>query len=328
MWWPRRAHTTLRRALVPITVLALLPVAASSAGPVPAGPRLPWSKLVLHARKLFLGATTTIEISQEPRCQLLSQLWNLPGGHVPRLPHAGGQIIRTSTVMPFGRSERTTAWIDAASGAVLQTEKLSTGSKLYWKLRRYGPGGYFEWRKAPANVREEKRSHRHWSKTSTGWHPWHPMPPPGAIVTSSYALLPLLSTARLDRRGSRLTILIPSHGRLVELSFVSGDMIQVPAGFTVHLGGRSRKVHGPLRARRVDGSARWLGDDRSNGPADTGFMGMRGPLVILVQPGTAVPLRVMGRAKGIGRLVVRLKSVTLVSSDAQVDSERRAHASR
>ncbi len=276
---------------------------------------LPWTKAVLHAKKLFLSATTTIEISQVARCQILPQLWNLPGGHTARLPGAAADVIRTSTSMPFGRSERTTTWIDATSGAVLQTEKLNTGSKMYWKLRRFGAGGYFEWRRAPATIQEERRSHHHWSKRSSRWHPWNPRPPAGAIVTSSYALLALLSKAHLDRPNTHLTILIPSHGRLVELSFVPGTLRKVATGFTIQRGSHSRTVRGTVTAREVDGSARWLGGGRNRGPAETGFMGMRGPLAILLQTGSAVPLRVTGTAKGIGRLVVRLKTVTLPSGD-------------
>ena len=299
---------------VVLLLAATLPgaVPADAGTPEPgAVPPVSWYRLELAARKLFWGARVTIGVRRVPASTVAGELREIPRGAATLRPADLVDLVQVRSKLPFGRSEEATVWLDPATGAVLQSEKLTGRRRPYWKLRRYGPRGYFQWREAPANAREKEKARASWSAKSRDWVAWSPPPPANATVTSSYALLYLLSASRLDRKGGRRQLLLSSHGRLVELRFESGKASREDVGFDVVGPEGRRRRRNRILTRHVQGSARWLGHESTDEAPDTGFLGMRGPLSVLVEVGTGIPVRIEGRSKGIGRLVVRLRSVAL-----------------
>ncbi len=218
--------------------------------------------------------------------------------------------IETRSELPFGKTEDVTALLDAATGAVLQTVKVTRHHHPYWKLRRFGPSGYVEWRREPA-AGESARPPERWTRRSEKTVTWSPPPPAGSVVTSSYALPYLLSVSDLDRPGAGLHMLVSTRGRLVAIDFSAGKLFQVPSGITVVGPDGRRRRRKPVQARAVSGTARYLGGGNRDEPADTGFMGMRGAISVLLDRETGAPVEISGRAKGIGLLRVRLGTVTL-----------------
>ncbi len=311
----------------PLAVLVLLLVgavpAARAAGPTVPPPRndatapVPWTRLELRGSKFFMTATTTVEVIRVSAGRARPDL-RQPPDQPP--VEAGGpwvDVVRVSSRLPFGKSERATVWLDGASGAVLQMEKRVGGGRPYWKLRRFVRGGYHEWREAPASKGERGLPRERWTKHTEKTVHWDAEAIGDSVVTDSYALLYLVSRAHVRGATEPLVLHVVSRGRLVELRISPGNRARRRVSFVEVWPGGSRKRSGQMELLTLHGVPRWL-DDPAEPGADTGFMGMRGPLTILVEPALGIPCRVEGSVKGAGHLTVKLTRVELREAPSPV----------
>ncbi len=280
--------------------------------PVPAvPPPVPWTRLELAGSKLFLSAATTVTVSRVPASAVAAVLRKTPPGTGPLRP--GGKwvdVVHVASRLPLGKSERATVWLDGHDGAVLQMEKLVEGGRPYWKLRRYFAGGYHEWREAPARKEERRLPRDRWSKHTEKTVRWEAALPANGAVTDSYALLYLVTRFLTEGGGDPLVLHAASRGRLVRLEARVRGRTERRADFAVTWPGGSERRTDRRRLLAVHVMPRWV-DDPADPRADTGFLGMRGPLEIFVEPGTRIPCRVEGTVKGAGHLVVRLTRAAL-----------------
>ncbi len=293
--------------------LALLPwlwplIPALQTGPSPA---VPWSEIHLVARKFLMTARTSVRVERVPAAQAAVRLAATPGARAiePGAPFV--DVLHVSSSLPFGRRERATVWNDPASGAALQSEKLVTRKRAYWKRRRFVADGYQEWRAEPAGKREAAGAPEGWTRREHKAVPCTGALPPGAVLTDSYSMLYSIAAARLDRAGAAATIFLCSRGMPVEIRFVAGRRDTARIDVAESWPGGHRRRRGKIAVRHVIGVPRWLGPGRGGDPADTGFMGMRGPIDVVLEEGTGTPISITGRAKGVGRLTVRLERIVL-----------------
>jgi hypothetical protein len=314
----------------PAALLVFVVATASEAGPAPAagiadGPTfaaVPWSELSLSAHKFFLGASTTLRAERRPVAGLAALLRVPPEGVGVALPDHDVVVLTSDTDLPFGRDETVTLWLDPATGAAIQAEKLTRGHDPYRKVFRYTDLGVYTWRSAPANAHEAASGPRTWTRHGGSWER-SPVPlPPNLPLTDSYALLYLASAARLDRPGVRCSLAILSEGRLVELTFTADGLVQERASFAETWPGGQRHRAGQVLARKVQVSARPAGAAPGGSQVDLGFLGMRGDLTILVEDGTGIPIELSGHAEHIGALTVRLERATLRNPPPAADAAK------
>jgi hypothetical protein len=274
---------------------------------------VPWVELSYSARKFFMGASTTIRAERMPVAALASAVRQpLAGTPVP-LPEKEIVTITTKTDLPFGRNETVTMWIDPANGAALGGEKLMLGHSAYHKFLRYTEEGLYTWRSSPANNSENALSFEGWSDRRRYLVAPAVRPSQGTPVTDSYALLYLVTAARLDRRGGGMRLVMLANDRFVETTFVSGGLTYVRAEFDESWPGGSRSREGNVLVRTVRATARALGAAESSEDVELGFLGMRGALTLLLEAGTGLPVAVSGRVQHIGELTVRLQRATLAT---------------
>lgn len=304
----RRLTTALMLAEAALALFSNRAVAAENPpGAVNEG--VEWWEIELSARKFLLSAESWLRVERVPSGQARADLEDppSPAAAVPSGPDV--DVITVTSMLPFGRRERVVTWLDPMTRAALQTEKTRLGSGDYWKLLRYHAQGYTEWRAAPGSKAEEAADPRSWQDRRREDVSCAGPLPPGHVITDSYALLYRVAAAHLDHAGQELVLTLCSHRRLVEVRFRPGPVITEKASFEESWPGGHRRRKGRLRLRTVLGTARWLTSQAPDEEPETGLMGMRGPLEILIEKGTDLPVEVRGRAPGVGRLVVRLKRV-------------------
>jgi hypothetical protein len=278
---------------------------------------VPWTGLSFKASKLLMSAATGLRVELVPAESLVETLRPAPVGQ-PILPSSSRvAIVTNETDLPFGRSERILSWVEPGSGAALQSEKLVSGSKQYWKLRRYLDLGLYQWRAAPLNKPEKRLEHPMWTRRSARLESWDREPPPGIAIADSYALLYLISAARLDREGSEFRICLFSKGELAELHFLAGDVVTKKVSYDEVWSTGRRRRHGKLRVRLVKGSAVGAEGSGKGSEVETGFMGMRGELTLFLETGMGIPVEVHGRTESFGRLEVKLKRANLSQPPVQ-----------
>lgn len=270
---------------------------------------LPWTELEFGARKLIFSATVRISVESLPSGQALEEIV-AAGGDLEGLLPSGETVDRIHTVasITMGKTEVVDTWIDASNGAVLQTIKETHGRSNYWKLRRFYADGYHEIREAPMDKKERKARRRAWTKHEERMIRWNPLPPKGAVVTSSYATIYLLSRSRFGPKRQAQSWFIPVRKGLVEIRLTAGNFERTRLRLDESWPRGSARLDTRLEAPTLRLSPRWL-DDHKGGPAASGFMGMRGSAEITLLPGTGLPIRIDGRVRGAGHITSRLLHV-------------------
>ncbi|TAM50753.1 MAG: hypothetical protein EPN53_07450 [Acidobacteria bacterium] len=289
------------------------PTAHGVAEPPPA---VAWTELRYAAHKLFLSATTTIRAASVPAAELAVLLRPPEKGRPVAAPADGAVAVSLASELPFGRDERVTLWLDPASGAALGGEKTMLGGSAYHKFMRFTQAGLYTWRSSPRGERERSLPPEDWTNRSHYLTAPALGPPPGMPVADPYALLYLVSAARLDRKDGSLPLVLLSGDRYVEIAFAAGGLSYVRADFEESWPGGARRRNGDVLVRTVRGAARAVGAAASADDVDLGFLGMRGALTLFVEVGTGIPIAFSGRADYIGHLTVRLTRAVLATAPA------------
>ncbi len=272
---------------------------------------VPWAELSYSAHKLLFGATTVIRVEGLPAETVTELLRTPPTGRQVPLPTGGAAAVSVTTDLPFGRDETVRLFFDPNTGAALGGEKTMLGRSAYHKLLRYTDGGLYTWRSAPANDRETALSPEGWTRHKEYLVEPPLRPPQGTPVIDSYALLYLVTAARLDRRGSGLRIVMLADDRYVEMAFATGGLTYSRVSFDEIWPGGSRHRDGNVVTRTVRATARALGATDTSEDVDLGFLGMRGALTIYLETGTGLPVALSGRVQHIGEVTVRLTRAVL-----------------
>jgi hypothetical protein len=301
---PLSAHDA---AATPQPGSAVPPPHDSSFGPVP------WVEVAYSAHKLLLAASTSIRPERVATASLAAVAKRPLAGTAIPLPEPEVVAITSKTALPFGRDETVTMWIDPTTGAALAGEKLTLGRSAYHKDLRYTDGGLYTWRRAPANDREAALPFEAWTERRQYLVAPPVKPAQSTPVTDSYALIYLVTAARLDRRGSGLHLVMLNDDRFVEITFVSGGLTYARANFEESWPGGRRHREGDVLVRTVRATARALGTTGSSEDVDLGFLGMRGALTLYLEVGTGLPVALSGRVQYIGELTVRLGRAVLVA---------------
>lgn len=279
------------------------PEPATGAAPTDAG--VPWTQLSFVARKFLLTARATLSARAIPGAETVDILLEPPLGTAT--PLRGPVLIETRVVsdLPFGRGEETVAWI-LPGGTALQSLKRGVGRKLYQRQRRYTLEGYYSWRSEPADTLEKGLGPELWSRRDEELVAATPAADTSLQLTSSYALLYLISAARLDRPDSRLRLDVITNRERLGVEFAAGPSTRLEVDFEQVQGGSSTRRREAITVREVFGTP--IGDDED---VTMGLMGMRGPLRVFLEEGTGMPVEVRGRAEHLGEIRVRLERVAL-----------------
>jgi hypothetical protein len=207
-------------------------------------------------------------------------------------------------------------FIDPSTGAALGGEKTMLGRNAYHKLIRYTDCGLFTWRSSPENNREAAQPVNTWTHRKQYLVEPAVGPPEGTPVSDPYALIYLATAARLDRKDSRLKLVMLADDRFVEVTFISGNLTFSRVRFRESWPGGDRARTGDALVRIVRATARALGATDSSEDVDLGFLGMRGALTIYLEVGTALPVALSGRVQHIGEVTVSLDKAVLTGAPA------------
>ena len=277
---------------------------------------VPWTELAYSARKFFLGAETVIRAGRLPAKTLAEVLPTSPMGR--QVLPLGTEAVEVSVTsdLPFGRDEAVKVFIDPATGAAIGGEKTMLGRSAYHKYLRYTEGGLYTWRSSPANERESTLPPQSWTRRKGYLVAPSVTPSQGVSVSDSYALIYLVTAARLDRRGSDLRLVMLADDRYVEMNLAAGGLTYSRVSFEETWPGGSRIRRGDVLVRTVRATARALGATESSEDVELGFLGMRGALTMYLEVGTGLPVAFSGRVQHVGELAVRLDRALLKGAPA------------
>jgi hypothetical protein len=315
----RPPHSRLRELSIAALAIVMASALGAGADPGPTTPSAPcaspaqvsWTALRFRARKFLLSATATFSLAVHPTAQERTQLRPTPTGDALAPSSPCLALLTFASELPVGRDERAAAWFDPSTGAVLQVDKRTVSGGLYRKVFRSTADGFYLWRTAPRNRREEGQTPDRWTKLRTAVIGGRRTLAPDDVVTDSYALLYLVSSRDLTRAGAKRTAyLLDEHG-VVKLTFAAGGLTSRPIDVDLAWPGGSAHDDRQALLRTVTVSASPLGADRAGDEVDLGFLGISGTLTVALDVATGLPVELSGRTAAIGTLTATLEHAEL-----------------
>jgi hypothetical protein len=283
---------TIRRVVGLLALLlATIPETVWAGDPSSGRREIPpaWRELRFSAHKAGISATIDLRLE--------------PGSGQP----ADDVVLESMTHLP-GRTFVARERVDAASAGAREIVDTETGAKHHRKTYTLAARGFRLELVEPASLSEMLLPPERWTRHCESFAAFPRALPPGATVTGPASLLYAASAAGLASPGDSMTIhvLVQTQVERVTVSVEGAEPVDL--AFGENAGGRLTAVHEQVTALRL--VARSQPVDPESASAFRIF-GLDGDVQLLWDPGRRLPVEISGHVKMLGRVEVRLFSVTL-----------------
>lgn len=275
-------------------------------GPPAAAPALvpepvqPWSCLDFRAEQLMFKGTTRI-CAKKTRAEEMREWLPASDPKEPPLPQpAPGARLMKMTVKAdlAGRLTEEEVYFEPESGRTLQRTRVKLGSDPYRKSYRFGEAGLDWTRSAPRSREETERAEPAWSKIENHSAPY----PAGSLckVYSEPVLLLYLLAAHDWNSGKNLEFCMFAGKKWNRIEAISQGMRAFPARYE-----KNGQPGQASEARAIVLKAGKASPEEDEDPFE--LMGLRGDLLIFLDPQSGLPLAIQGEMPWLGQVTVRLE---------------------
>jgi hypothetical protein len=326
---PGRLASILILAAALLSPAVLADATAPNAVSLPATPvvldlkAIGWQSLEYSRSNAWASVSSRIVLHEVPAAALERRpLIDAAAVAGEALTPAGGRLLLLQAEnQAASNRERLSSWFDPAANTLLQRCRVAYGrSDSRAQCYLYGDGAV--WRERRERGGNGGPDEPEWVQggAKTAAVPDWPVSsrvelarpaaiPADAGLTSPMLLLPLASAAPLEQTGDSQTVFV--HTDLdfyrVTLRLQGRETIDVEYRLTT-ADGTIRKVAGQARSLVVALETHAVGAARD----EFTLLGMSGPLQLLLDPATRVPLAIRGNAPWIGQTELRLDGASLV----------------
>ena len=253
--------------------------------------RVAWKELRFAARKMGISATVDVRIEVGPASPA-------------RLP---GVILDSTSHLP-GRTFLAHERLDGADARARQIVDTEVGAKDHRKTYTPTARGFLFDLVEPASHAERALAPEGWTQRTRTFTVYPRALPDGAAITGPAGLLYAASAGAMAAPGDSLTAFVLVRTQVERVTLRVEGVEQVPLDFQEDSGASVTAVKATLAALRI--VARSQPVDPSSGSAFRIF-GLEGDVEILWDPARRIPVELTGNVRMLGRVEVRLVSVTL-----------------
>ena len=271
--------------------------------------RVGWSEVQFHASLLFFSVDANIALSDRTAAEITDHLID-PGEGVAVTPDDKVQELRFTTAF-FGRHTTTDLLINSGTGAALQRTSHDSGKRFRHRIYRFTDTGAYQRTRWPVGKDEEKlpaERWQEWSETDEGLYPY-PAAAVGNIVTEPGGLLYIVGAAQLNEPGDKIEILayVRRHVHRVQIEVTAPESIKVD--YREHDGENSVDRKGKQQAMTL--MIRGEGLDDEDDENEFELLGLRGDIIMHMDPKTRAPLQLNGSVKIAGQVTLRIKKLVV-----------------
>ena len=263
--------------------------------------KVPWKSLEFRARKLGFSMSASLELGSKSADEAAKDLVETPEG---RALSPTGEVtslrLRTSFA---GRHSDSTTLFDAQTSRSFQQQQLDSGRRDRYRVNRYGGDGVFTLRRVP-EAGQESQPHDNWTGGSPSWSPYPDWAGDDLAVADAGSLFYLAAAAPLRKPGDRYQVPVFSRGNLILIEMTVKEVEAVRVDYEKVSGTGSQRVKTRVQGLRISLDAQHLDPDSEED--DLELMGLRGDVVMTLDPQTRLPLELSGRVPIAGGVRVRL----------------------
>lgn len=298
--------------ILPLLLLSLLVAGSSpaeSVEPKPVQPRpafnvdeVQWKELHFVARKLFLVARSEIQLTRHRISKVSSEWVASPQGR-PEAPQ-GRRVLQVRIGSSFaGRDTVAATFFDPNDGTAIHRYKERFGRKAYLKKARFTQEGIFHFRQAPANENEAAGESKRWTKIEERFVDYAAKPPCRNAISEPSVLFYMVSSTPLD---GPMEVCLESDSQPMKVRISPEGVREIDVDFKVQDDIDESERSGKISAHRLAIAPVAAGNED-----DLEILGLEGAVVLYVEKGTGIPVRVDGRIGGAGNVSVKLEKVKL-----------------
>jgi hypothetical protein len=262
-----------------------------------------WCALDFEARKFLVTLHARLEIAPEPAPAVIPTLIE-PSGR-QGVTAAGPELLRVR-LRSSVRNEHSdlTLLMDPATGAALQLRRVETGQRNRVTTLRYTTSGVFRTRytRMPG---EEALSSTAWSRQPDLWRPFPSRAEAGIHVGDPAALFYLLAASSLSQPGDVVQLPMFSNDQLLLVDATAGAWSRARVEFHRTSPSGATVVNGPRSLLRIALDARPFDSDSDGRNFE--LAGLRGDVVMLLDPEHRLPVEFSGEVPLLGRVTLRLR---------------------
>lgn len=281
------------------------------AGAASAYAEIPWRKATFSASKFLLKLTASIEITEHSKAEAAVLLGDAFQGQV-MMP--ADTVIRIRVRLDFiGRSSVREGLLDAVpAGSALQMTRVQRRGKLEYRRDRYSTSGMARTRKT-SKIRQLPLAD--WPDSGRVFKPYPAMWQQPDAISLSDALLYMMAMRDLYVPGDETTFYIFEDDRIVQIQLRVLEQRSVAVDFRIKHANQAalEPIKGRRDALRIGVTTKDVGTGGGGGNID--LFGLQKNISVLMDSKTRAPLVVRGRAKGLGKIKLRLRSLELATHD-------------
>lgn len=290
--------------------------AGAEPGPGPA--TAAWKKLTYEASGWIGSSNIQIELLKSSPGELQAATPE-PLGEVSLQSNPQRILVmdiqaRADSVMNKHRS-RVRIWFDAASGAVMQREKIRNGKKPYRKVYRFAGNGASRLKQMPRSGDEAGEPVQTWSKIEQSTYPYDLGDTGCATVTDPALILYLLSIRDSHAPSTPPPRCVFFDDALYRVSFTVRDGERLPVSYRDNTDDNNARDVSDSRAVRhyqLGVAPLTPGANRK----DFELFELRGNIVITMDPQAGIPVQLAGDRSGMARITVPLVGLQRLTVDS------------
>ena len=297
-----------------LIVTGMIPVFAATSHAMDLNPdRIGWSALQFKASKFLMTIHASVGITTPDPAAAVAQLITAGEGKAVQ-PHISQKILSLRTEA-FGRLSQIDLILNAENGAALQRTSHDSGSRYRHRIYRFTDRGAYQKTRWPIGKAEEKLPADQWPQWSEAKEDLRPYPSSvfGAVITDPSGLLYIVGAAPLDEPGDTFEILTYARKHVHRVQIEVTGMDSIKLNYQFESGAIREKREGKQQAIRL--LIRGEGIDDGDSDDEFELLGLRGDIVLHMDPTTRAPLQLEGRVKIAGHVTMRLVNLTIVSPD-------------
>lgn len=300
----------IRYFLAIVTLSIVPPLTPVDAKNLPMDPRrVGWSEIQFHASKLFVSLDANVVLRDLLSGDISDRLIE-PGKGVAIAPCNGiRQLVFTTDFV--GRHTVSELLMNSLTGAALQRTSHDSGSRLRHRIYRFTDIGAYHKTRWPVGEAEEKLPAERWPEWSKAGEDLRPYPDEASdqIVTDPGGLLYIAGAAALEEPGDTTEILAFVRGQVYRVRIEVTQPESINVRFTKYDGNTVVEQKGKYQAMKL--LIRGQGLDEGDGEDQFELLGLRGDIIMHMDPETRAPLQLNGRVKIAGNVTLRIKSLVV-----------------
>jgi len=312
MFTHRCTHRAIKPALTTVAaLLSLLPLTALAGISGMNAGSVPWQALHYEASRGIATLTVDIELKGVPRTELTAHSAAHEGLPALRVPTgAVEQLLANIHLKHLFGDYRTIdrLWFLPGNAAVVEREKVRSGSKQYVKSYRYQANATHRLRIRPDKKAERKLPPAQWTDRHHSSYGYRNARQYCKVVSEPGTLF-YIAAAHDFSDGKATQLCVFSDSALFHMTIQPSGTQAIEVNYALTKNGKTSQIKRNVNALRLHITAKRLPGFADN--ADFEVLDFKGDQTLFIDPQQRIPLRISGSIQGMGKGDVNISAVTL-----------------